>query len=462
MAEKNLIQPTVCPYLHHEDDPVSVSNFPTTANHCYACTKAKSVAYEHQDYFCLHAYEDCLVYKNPTTAENVAIINTIGNIGELQYEPDDLTVYDRRVPVEASTNRGVLVAVLLVLGVLGAFFFILFQSFLNDDVNNAPTGISLTTTPTRNIQAITTVTEVVLVVTDEVNSIAGEGRASFTPTEITPTTATVSATPTEMLPSATSTATITATLMISPSKAVSLTPTVTYTFAPSSTFTPSFTSTPSTTPTATYTATLIPPATAIFTNTPRPAVQSENDVIALLDSIEATYGVEFAYPEEWQPVNTSEVIIYYEYLASLQDSLQTFTYYFHYFSRASENITPEELFKTYFAGVLFDRTSEVASITGARTIRTANGQYLVQITPNGMNSLALARELGYILNEKLSGSLLQDYERVFGSAGSSSSIWQSTFWDIFATMLVGELTSETAPSSYQFMLEYLPYWLSYP
>jgi hypothetical protein len=217
---------------------------------------------------------------------------------------------------------------------------------------------------------------------------------------------------------------------------------------------------------------------------PVPAPRSEDDVYALLLSITEDYGIEFAYPLEWQPTTVQEVMLFNDYLTVIDRAFQQCAHYLHYFSRAPQDMTPEQFFRQHFdrANIRIDRVTEDVGVYGTRLLlinEFGEQVYMLQVAPNAMTAtFPIVRELGHIMNDLLDSVPVEDFKVGLGGS-QQGDVWQpgmgyagyealfpgatisvsEDYEDTFGRMLTGELSLDVASERYLFMLDNLPGWL---
>jgi hypothetical protein len=518
MTESPKLGRSVCPYLCSIRDEKTFYTYPTVNNRCGLGITLPEISYEHQAYFCLgQAHQECPLYKDPLLAEKASFIDAV---------PPSVTeensvvagLYDRSVEIDRGRPRAFLW--LLALGGAIAFLFLLW--FISQDGSSEeiifpiqgsfsptlspswtvvpsqtpthrPPSPTNTASPTATFTATSsatpsytyTATLAPSATTGQVSITASATLTeTYTSTPRPSATFTVTATPSYTL---TLTATTTFTATSSATLTTTPIPTVTLTFTSTATFTASATPTYTLTPTSSYTPTLVPPATTTpaLGQSESPQPYSEEAVYDLLLNIAENYGIEFAYPLEWQPTTVQEVILFSDYLAVINHAFQQCAAYLHYFSRAPQDVTPEQFFRQHFdrANIRIDRVTEDLGIYGTRLLLSGDPEepgYMLQVAPSAMTDpFPIVRELGHILNDLLNNAPVEDFQARLGGS-QQGDIWEpgmgysgyetlfpgatvnvtEDYEDTFGRMLIGELSLDVANERYQFMLDYLSLWLA--
>ncbi len=171
-------------------------------------------------------------------------------------------------------------------------------------------------------------------------------------------------------------------------------------------------------------------------------------------------------------------------MLNIQASFEQAAVLLHYFSRASDTISPQALFSDIYGtlGVAIDRTTQPLPPSGAQTLRVENAaidaRYILQLSPQGMSSgFPILRELAFMLDDALGGAPValfveatepsvtgEGYEPGAGYIGNEPLFPyavnpRADFQDSLARMLSGELSPTASPERYQFFLERLPTWV---
>lgn len=230
----------------------------------------------------------------------------------------------------------------------------------------------------------------------------------------------------------------------------------------------------------------MPPTVPVNTATPtiRPQPTSAEELAALLESITTTYGIGFAIPEEWQPASIDQLFELYSYLLNIEASFEQAAVLLHYFSRATDDVSPQAFFNELYGAlsITIDRTTQPLAPSGAQTLVVENeaidAQYILQLSPQGMSmGFPILRELAFIMNNALGnaplaqfseqlggGTVGETYQPGLGYPGNESLFpyaftAQADFQDALARMLSGQLSPSASPERYAFFVERLPFWV---
>jgi hypothetical protein len=217
--------------------------------------------------------------------------------------------------------------------------------------------------------------------------------------------------------------------------------------------------------------------------TPIPRVHRQDSIAEMMTRIEETYGIGFAYPDEWIPGTPAEVIQYVDFMHDVLEALNIAAVYLHYYDNAPEDVSPSEYFRQHFdrANIQIDRVSQVeGGFIGNTLPIIEDGELLgftMQLTYAGVNGpFILIHELGHVVDALLSDVPQNQFVDALGGAFNDIA-WipgegytgneelfpravagpNEEFADTFSNMLLGRLT--VVPVRYDFMLEHFPDWL---
>ncbi|MBI5930659.1 MAG: hypothetical protein HY862_15225 [Chloroflexi bacterium] len=216
---------------------------------------------------------------------------------------------------------------------------------------------------------------------------------------------------------------------------------------------------------------------------------TQDRVFELMDEIENTYGVGFAYPVEWQAASANEVIQFNDYLTVILESLARISETLYALGADPNDptrMTPADYFRLHFdnAHIVIDRTTQLGSNFAGKTNPIyGNGAivgYSIQLTGEGMRQpFTLAHELGHVVDSLLTDLPHTQHVEFLGGE------WAATAWipgkgyignehmfpravggpnedfaDTFGQMMMGKLSplNSTAPR-WSFMVTHIHEWL---
>ena len=217
--------------------------------------------------------------------------------------------------------------------------------------------------------------------------------------------------------------------------------------------------------------------------TPIPRVHRQDSITQMMTLIEETYGVGFAYPDEWIPGTPAEVIQYVDFMHDVMEALDIAAVYLHYYDGAPDDMSPPEYFRQHFdrANIQIDRVSQIDGRFVGNTLPIIeDGELLgftIQLTFAGVGGpFILIHELGHVVDGLLDDMPQNQFVDALGGEFSEVA-WipgdgyegneelfpravagpNEDFADTFSNMMLGRLS--VVPVRYNFMLENLPAWL---
>lgn len=147
---------------------------------------------------------------------------------------------------------------------------------------------------------------------------------------------------------------------------------------------------------------------------------SQAGINALVIRLSDDFGVNPAFPGEWQASSASEVQQLYEGLTVIYQGFDIVANCLYQLDGSPQNLTPFAHFRLHFdnANITYDRTTRIGDYAGNTAPQRENGEvvgYMIQFSPLGMSQpFTLAHEMGHIVDALLNDVPHQEHVMALG------------------------------------------------